>query len=641
VIIVLLLVASIAVDAWIAHGTLSRGGPDVALEAEGIRREGDTYVSRFVIVRRGPVQAEEVVVKGLTTYGERFEREVVLEGPRTRLSVETETPLESIEVVAPPEDADAGNDRLDFAVWSHEMKIGETAVLPDSDVALVGEQVWTAYADRSVGRPPAIFLRVNDARTGEEIAYLRVSDIDGFTWSPRIVPERRMIYWGARADRRLCVQYTVMDENLHPGPRVSISSADCDLIAPAATRADDGGVDLTVAWERSGDFGFRVYDVERDAPQVVVDTGSVRQGARDDVLYRPTIKGVEAYRDDEGFVILWLEKEGHNAHINFIKISSDGDVLVPRRELASYYMGVPYWRDFEVAFLPGVAHVFWTEMNAGGLFQVSRLVVDYSGEEVAAERIVAEPAPEFRGAIDAVGCSRGIVHLVWVDQNPIGTRPNRDVFYQRFDAAGDPLGERRVLVSKPNSQKYPKLHVARDGERVLQWSELAQGGGGYVLLLKSTGPELVAALKTANRFADLRQRLGSAALYAAGGLAAAALMFLPFNLLPLLFFGLFYYVVVRAGKIEQPMYYLPFPFIAFPAKFYNDMLFKSALHVSGVGEPLLLFSSAAALVPLAAAVGFYILTRRQWYFGRFRLWFGVLLFLQTAFIAARWIQASF
>jgi len=647
ILIVLVLLVAIAIDVGIARGVLSADGPDLALESAGVDREGDVYRSRLVVRKGGGMRADEVAIEAVTVFGERLERKVRLERSETPFTIETNAPLESVRMTAPDDDVCGDNDRVEYEVWSREVRTAETNVLPDPDVALIDGQVWIAYTKRVGGAPGSVFLQVNDASTGEEIASVEVSDAEDFTWDPGIVPDLRMVYWETRVDDRLCVQYVRVDEDLRACPPVTIHCEDCDLTHPVAAKAHDGNLYLIAAWEREGAFGFRAYALGGRGPRKVVDGPSVWRADRDELLYNPTIKGLEAFAAPQGFVVVWLETEGATGHVNFFKMSYDGEVLVPRREIVKYYMAMSYWRDFEVAFLPEGIHVFWTEMNnrMEQFYQVSRVIVDYEGDELVGKRIVAEPDVEFRGDIDVAVGPGDLLHLVWVDQNPLGSRANRDVFYRRFDAEGGSLGEPEIVVLDASAQKSPRIFIADDGERVLQWSELGSGyegeRRGYVLFFKSTRPELIAGLKEADKISTLGERALISSLYLTGGVAAAVPLSVPLNVLPLLSFALFYYVLLVAGRIEHSGYYLLFPALAFPAKFYNDVLFTHLFRVSAVGDRYLLLTSAASLAVLAVVGAAYHFGNREWYFGRFRFWFAVLLFLDTVAVATKWICSAY
>jgi len=647
---VLLLAVLLAFDAAIGYDALAARGADVAIKAAGPVREGSEYAYSLVVSKSASTPPTTAEIEFCTAYGRRFKRQAALEGSATRLAVRTEVPLESVVVTSPVADAVPGNDRVRFDVWSNDVWIADTTVLTERDVEVVDGRVWTVYTSRAGSEPPGIFLKVNSASTGADVADVRITGGSRPACRPgilRLASGGVIVYWEREEQGRRYIEYVEVTKDLRPGRLTVIRSDGYDLMMPVEVESRDGGSYIAALQKTKDAFGFRVYEVDVSGARLAAETGDLIETETAAVGFRdftPHITGLAAGRDSEGFIVGWLQRECMYGSVNFLKMTPGGPLLVPSRELAKLLNWSPYWKDFEMEFLPEAIHVFWTEMNNSleRNLQVSRLLVDYRGDAMGPKYLVARPAPGFRGALDTALDARDVVHAVWVDQDPGSTRLNRDVFYQRFDAHGEPLEAAQVIVGKVNTQKYPKLYVLPAGERVLSWMELSPEGG-YSLLFRSTRPDLVAHLREADKGAAAVRKLIGYTLNGLTSLASAVLFLIPLNLLPVLLFSLFV-LAAAFRRLTDPLYYFMFLSLVFPAKYYNGLVFKSIFTVlMSISERAILLTNAATLGLLAALVlvGCSRFGQSGSIMDRFPYLFVAWLYLDTFVILAQSLHAVF
>lgn len=500
--------------------------------------------------------------------------------------------------------------------WSHQAEITRTSILPDKDILYVdgkqGGEIWTAYTDRIGGSPPAVFLSVNQLSTGRNIGTLKVSRGDGARQSPGIMslgPEDKVIFWQSDRKGKKYIEYVRIESNLVCPPPREVIQGEYDLLHPVKVEGQDGGHYIAAVWKRGSCFGFNVYQMKDSGLHLVLHTDtvlkdeSVALGFRD---FTASIEGIKVCKCPGGYIFIWAERQDNYGTLCFLKTGEQGNVLIPRKEIVRYYI-LSQRGDFDVEFSQESIFVFWTEMNnpIDKYFQISMLQLDYTGQKVKDRHVVAPGVPGFRGAVDVTRDASGNIHAVWIDQDPRSKRINRDIFYQLMDDKGNALVPSRKMVAKMDTQKYPELHVLDNGIKILVWMDLE--GDGYSLVYKSTHPELVENLKKANWLKDIRQRFIKHMFNLATSLGTAVLLFIPYNILPLMLFCLFLYLVVFE-RIEQPLYYLLFLLLVFPVKYYNGLLFKSIF--SGMmdirSELLLAINCVTALFPITGML-FYLL----------------------------------
>lgn len=536
--------------------------------------------------------------------------------------------------------------------WSHQVNIADTSMLPDTSLGYVssmsGDQLWTVYSDRIDENLSAIFLQANDLVTGNIIQNVKVSGNSGSKSNPGIIPlslDKNIIYWQGEENNQKFIEYSLMDKDFDQGKIFTIIANGYSLINPVTVVSDDNRHYIAAIRKTSKEFGFYIYEVTGSGFELKADTGTVLLDDSQNLGFRdvtPSILDICASKTKDGFVITWVERESYFGHIYFIRTDNNGNILIPKKEIYSYYLPAPYRNNSSVEFLPDSIHIFMAELNnpVDRFFQISKLITDYQGEIIESKEVLINATPDFRGAVNTAQDAQNNIHIVWIDQDTAFNRLNSDIFYRQLDDKGNPMTPAKILVGKINTQKYPELFILPDGNKVLAWIDLK--GKNYALHFKSTHPKLSDNLKKTYRISDIRLKIVNHTLNLLISLASAVLLLIPLNLLPIMLFCLFLYTVIFK-KLNRPLYYLLFLLLTFPLKYFNGIIFQSIFsNMINISHRLLLAINAATLSMLAAVILFYFLKGRlETLLDRFSFLFAGWLYLDTVCIIATAFYKAF
>lgn len=236
-----------------------------------------------------------------------------------------------------------------------------------------------------------------------------------------------------------------------------------------------------VTWRGSSVSGFRIVDAAGAPVTSEIQFGGVNNGAGA-FAYNPVV----APTGNGGFVIAWLESSNSGAYvIKAQRYDATGNAV--GSSATAGQVGTPWATVFIRPLASGGYVIVWADVPGGpGQFDIHAQIYDASGTAAGGALTLksfalignsATGAYQAPPAFDVVGLAGGGMVLVWDYYNAPLVTGWRDVFAQRFDAAGAALGSQISVSNTSNLARVPKASPLTSGGFVVAWESTASVSG--------------------------------------------------------------------------------------------------------------------------------------------------------------------
>lgn len=247
-------------------------------------------------------------------------------------------------------------------------------------------------------------------------------------------------------------------------------------INPVVTSLANGG--FVVVWASNGVDGaglgissqrFRANGT-KVGNEVQVNTFTT------DHQYAPSVTTLS----DGGYVVVW-HSEGQSGGIFAQRFTSKsvavGNEFQVNTSATGYLLDTYDYRDnvAVTAFDTGGFVVTWVSETGGGIFGQR---FDATGNSVGTEFQIHTTTAHWQGAPAVAALSDGSFIVIWQSDQD-GNQLNNDIFGQRFDETGAPVGGEIQINTFTNSDQInPAVTALADGGFVVAWGSRDQDGSG-------------------------------------------------------------------------------------------------------------------------------------------------------------------